>query len=193
MTTTLIIDGHPNPNSLCAALARSYAAGAADATLIALRELDFDPSLRYGYTKRMESEPDLVRAREEIKAAKHIVVVTPVWWGGVPSLLQGFFERALLPGEDFTYSKKGLQLPIGLLKGRSARMIVTCDTPKYLLPLMPTAKLTQISKGTLGFCGLKPVKVTRLCSVKTSTPQQRADWLTQMRELAAKETAELMG
>lgn len=185
MSRTLVIDGHPNPDSFCAALARACTEGATDAKLIALRDLDFDLNMRYRYSKKMEIEPDLANARQAIQEAQHLVVVTPVWWGSVLALLKGFFDRALLPGQDYTYSDRGL--PVGLLNGLSARLLVTCDTPRFLFPLMPYAKLDSVSKGTLKFCGFKPVKVSRFTPVKTSTKEKREQWLQSVRDLASQE------
>lgn len=50
MSSTLVLDAHPNPGSLCAALAERYAGAHPDARLLRLRDLDFDPHLRHGYT-----------------------------------------------------------------------------------------------------------------------------------------------
>ena len=60
MPSALIIDGHPDARSLTAELARRYAAAHGDARILALRDLEFDPSLRFGYRQRMELEPDLI-------------------------------------------------------------------------------------------------------------------------------------
>lgn len=187
MSTTLVIDGHPNPNSFCAALARAYVEGNADARLLALRDLDFDVHLRHGYTRRMEMEPDLADAREAIRAAKHLVVVTPVWWRSVPALLKGFFDRALLPKQDYRYTKRGV--PVGLLTGRSARLIVTADTPLPLQRFMAGSRLTSVAKGVLAFCGFKPVRVTRFAPVGRASGQRRDAWLEKVRELGARDAA----
>ncbi len=189
--TTLVIDGHPNPDSLCAALARSYVAGDPRARLLPVRELDFDLHMRLGYTGRMPIEPDLADARQAIRGARHIVVVTPVWWRSTPALLKGFLDRALLPGEDFRYGDNGR--PEGLLAGRSARVIVTADTPQWMQSLLPDTRLRSLSQGTLAFCGLKPVAHTRFASVNKSTPEQRQRWLREVEQLAAREAARLAG
>lgn len=175
MSATLVIDGHPNPDSLCASLARSYTAGNLHARLLAVRDLDFDPHMRYGYTKRMPIEPDLADARAAIREARHLVVVTPVWWRSTPALLKGFLDRALSPKEDFRYDAKGM--PEGLLKGRSARVVITSDTPLWMQRLLPDTRLRSLTHGTIGFCGFDPVKVTRFTAVNKSTAEQRAGWL----------------
>ena len=101
--SALVIDAHPNPDSLISALAAAYASAHDDARLLALRDLEFDVHMRYGYTKRMQIEPDLADARQAIRDADHIVIATPVWWRSVPALLKGGLDRALLPQEDYRY------------------------------------------------------------------------------------------
>ena len=104
MKKTLIIQGHPDSESYCRALANAYKVGAlsagAEVQEIIVSELKFNPSLEFGYRKRTELEPDLLAAQEKIKWAEHLVIVYPLWWGGVPALLKGFlighFYRDLL-------------------------------------------------------------------------------------------------
>lgn len=186
MSTTLVIDGHPNPDSLCAALARSYADASPDARLIAVRDLEFDRDLRYGYTKRIPVEPDLADARAAIHAARHIVVVTPVWWRSVPAVLKAFLDRALLPQDEYRYTSVGL--PVGLLQGRTARAIITADTPTVLGPFMPGTRLASFTRGTLAVCGLA-VRTTRFGYVSHSTPERRAGWIAKVADLARRDAA----
>lgn len=182
MSAILVIDGHPNPDSLCAAIARTYAENSTDARLVAVRDLAFDVHMRHGYTRRMPIEPDLADARDAIRDARHLVVVTPVWWRSTPAVLKGFLDRALLPQEDYRYTKRGL--PEGLLGGRSARVFITSDTPHFLQPVMPDTRLRSLTRGTLAFCGFSPVRATRFAPVKGSTAQQRAGWLETVGQVA---------
>lgn len=183
MTSTLVIDGHPNPDSLCAAMARAYTDAHGDARLLVLRELDLDLHMRHGYTQRMPIEPDLADARQAIRDAAHVVVVTPVWWRSVPALLKGFLDRALLPKEDYRYRDNGL--PEGLLSGRTGRVIATTDTPPLLSWVMPDTRLRALRNGTLKFCGISPLQFDLYGAVRTSTPQQRAVWLEKVAASAA--------
>lgn len=185
MADVLIIDGHPDPGSLCAALALSHAeglrAGGASAEVLALRAMAFDPILRVGYHEHQTLEPDLQRAQLLIAQARRIVVVVPVWWGSMPALLKGFLDRTLERGWAFRYSPKGM--PEGLLAGRSARVIMTTDSPGWYLRFIqgdPTAR--SLVRSTLKFCGLKPVDMTRIGPVHTSRPEQRQRWLARVSE-----------
>ena len=130
----LILLGHPDRDSLCGALAHSYATAAGVAghrvRLIALGELDFDPVLHHGYHQVQPLEPGLEDAAEAIRACDHLVLVYPTWWGGMPALLKGFFDRVLLPGFAFRYRRDSPWWD-RLLAGRSARVITPLDTPPW--------------------------------------------------------------
>jgi len=176
----LIIDGHPNPDSFCAALAQKYAdaarqAGAKVETL-SLRDLSFDVILHQGYQAKQALEPDLVKAQAMIKASRHLVIVTPVWWGSMPALLKGFLDRTMERGWAFRYGSNGL--PEGLLAGRSARLIVSTDSPLwYLRWIQGDPTVRSLVRSTLKFCGFKPVALTRIGPVHGSDDKKREQWL----------------
>jgi NAD(P)H dehydrogenase (quinone) len=180
MSKTLVVLGHPNPESLCAAIAEAYALGARDAgaevEVLRVGELDFDPVLRAGYRDEQSLEPDLIRAQEQLLAAAHLCVVTPIWWGSYPAVLKGFIDRTFLPGFAFRYAKPGRQ--VRLLKGRSARLIVTGDSPWFWLKfVVGDSTVAALRNGTLKFSGYAPVKLTRLSPVRGSSDEQRAAWI----------------
>jgi putative NADPH-quinone reductase len=72
----------------------------------------------------------LINAQNDITWAEHLTLVYPIWWGGIPALLKGFFDRVFLPGFAFKY-RKGSPFPDKLLKGRTAHLLVTMDTPPW--------------------------------------------------------------
>lgn len=184
---TLVIDGHPDPHSLGAEIARRYAVAHPGAELLAVRDLAFDPVLRAGYRVRQELEPDLESAWNRLAAATHVVVVTPVWWGSIPALLKGFFDRMLLPRRAYAYKPNGL--PEGLLAGRTGRLLVTTDSPRWYLALGNDTTVRHVARLTMAFCGIRPVRVTRFGPVKTSDASRRESWLATVDRLAAKDAA----
>lgn len=186
----LILLGHPDRDSLCGALAHSYATAAGVAghrvRLIALGELDFDPVLHHGYRQVQPLEPDLEDAAEAIRACDHLVLVYPTWWGGMPALLKGFFDRVLLPGFAFRYRRDSPWWD-RLLAGRSARVITTLDTPPwYYRCIYRDPGIAQVRATILEFCGIRPVRVSRLGVVRNSTPAQRERWLALASELGSR-------
>ena len=188
MAHVLVIDGHPDASSLTAGLAASYLAGAgADAAALTLRDLTFDPDLRGSYREPQLLEPDLVRARELLEWSDHVAVFTPVWWGSVPALLKGFFDRTLERGWAFRYRDNGM--PEGLLAGRTGRLVVTSDSPRWYLPLVGDTTVKQVRGRTMEFCGIKPTRVTRYADVRSRTDEQLAAWVRQAGELGAADAA----
>lgn len=184
MATVLVIDAHPDPSSLTAQLAASYAAGAGDtAVALVLRDLDFDLTLRTGYRTPQDLEPDLARAQELLEWADHVAVFTPVWWGSVPALLKGFFDRTLERGWAFRYKENGM--PEGLLAGRTGRLAVTSDSPRWYLPLVGDTTVKQVRGRTMEFCGIKPTKLTRYADVRNRSEDQLATWIREAADLGA--------
>jgi len=187
MKKILIINGHPNKESFCFALARAYKTGAlaagAEVEEITIADLRFNPNLQFGYRKRTELEPDLLDAWEKIKRAEHLVWVHPVWWGGFPAIMKGFIDRLFLPGFAFQYRENSVWWD-KFLTGRSARIITTLDQPGwYYRWVYGRPSVNQLRKTILEFCGIKPVKVTYLEFVKKSGEQQRERWLSQVEKL----------
>jgi NAD(P)H dehydrogenase (quinone) len=190
MKKILIINGHPDKESLCFALAESYKKGAeltgADCKLINLVDLDFNPILTFGYRKVSELEPDLLQAQKEILNAEHLVFVYPNWWGTYPALLKGFFDRVFLPNFAFKY-RENSPLWDGLLKGKSARLIVTMDTPKwYYWLIFRSPGHNSMKKGILGFCGIKPIRITSFAPIKSSDDKTRKQWIEEVEKLGEK-------
>ena len=177
----LAILGHPSADSLCGLLAGAYAESASAAghevRLLPLGALAFDPVLHEGYNRVQELEPDLADAQAAIAWAEHIAFIYPIWWGSVPALLKGFLDRVFLPGFAFKY-RAGALFPDKLLKGRSAHMLVTMDTPPwYFRWVYRMPGLRQMRVNTLEFCGIAPVRTLALGPVIGSSPDKRETWV----------------
>lgn len=192
MKKILIINAHPlKDNSFCAALAQTYKAGVeksgATCKLVNLIDLDFDPILRFGYKKRMEMEPDLIQIQQDIKDADHLVLVYPNWWATYPAQLKGLFDRAFVPGFAFNY-RENSPMWDKLLTGKSARMIVTMDTPGWYYSLFyKNAGHHAVKFGVLEFSGYKPVKISSFSPIKSSTEAKRKKWLAEVEKLGEKQ------
>lgn len=183
----VILLGHPDRDSLCGALAARYQHAALAAghqvQLFALGEIDFDPILRHGYRQIQPLEPGLEQINAAIAACQHLLLVYPTWWGGMPALLKGFFDRAFLPGVAFRYRADSVWWD-RLLAGRSARVITTLDTPPWYyrwVYRMPGHQ--QIRRTILDFCGIRPVKISGFGPVRSASEAQREAWLQQAEQL----------
>lgn len=183
----LLINGHPDKESYNYALATSYVKGAknsgAEVQEINICELTFNPNLQFGYRKRTELEPDLIKAQESIKWADHIVWVYPVWWGSVPALMKGFLDRVLLPGFAFQKRENSVWWD-KYLTGKTSRIICTMDQPTwYYRWINGRPSHIAMKKLTMNFIGIKKVQITSIGPIRLSKDEFRNKWLTKVEKL----------
>jgi 1,4-dihydroxy-2-naphthoate octaprenyltransferase len=176
----LIIVGHPRKASFCGALARAYRKGAAQAGVelreLWLADLRFERDIHSYDPDVQPVEKDMRRAQELIAWADHLVFVYPTWWGTMPGLLKAFLDRVLAPGFAFEDLPNGGWRP--LLKGKSADLITTMDTPGWVYRWIYRAPgHNAMKRASLGFCGIDTTRVLRFGPIKDSSPQQRQAWL----------------
>jgi NAD(P)H dehydrogenase (quinone) len=191
MKKVLVINGHPDKESFCYALAERYKKGAdasgAECKLVHLIDLKFNPILTFGYRKISELEPDLLNMQQEITAADHLVFVYPNWWSTLPALLKGFIDRVFVPTFAFKY-RPNSPFWDKLLKGKTARLIVTMDTPQWYYWLInKNAGHNAMKVGILEFSGIKPVKISSFAIIKSSTATKRNKWLDDVETLGEKQ------
>ena len=191
MKKIVIINGHPNKDSFSFGIAEAYKNGAlrsgAEVREITIADLHFNPNLQFGYQKRMELEPDLIKAWKKIQWADHLIWIHPVWWGGLPAITKGFIDRLFLPGFAFKYRENSVWWD-KLLKGKTAHIITTLDQPGlYYRFFFGRPSVNQLKKSVLEFCGIKPVKVTYIGIVKTSDEKLRKKWLEKTELLGRKQ------
>lgn len=181
MKKILIILGHPHEESFCSGLADAYAKGAVSAGhevhRINLGELEFDPVLHKGYHEMQELEPCLLDAQDKMRRADHIVFIYPNWWALMPAVMKGFIDRIFMPGFAFQYDGKS-SMPKKLLKGKTARLLVTMDTPPwYYRFYLKSPGHNVMKRSLLGFCGIKTSGVTVYTVMKDSDEARRKKWL----------------
>ncbi|MBO9399714.1 NAD(P)H-dependent oxidoreductase [Shimia sp. R9_1] len=188
-----ILNGHPAKASLTGAVAQSYATAAKTAghevRLTNLHDLEFDPDYGFGgYVNQKPLEADLETLLQDIEWAEHVVVATPMWWGGLPAKLKGVFDRAFLPGRTFdTRNTTKLGLPAPLLTGRTGRVLLLSDTPGWFFRLFyRNALIVQIQQQILEFVGIKPVKVTQFTGASHPKAGVADKWIKRAAKIGAK-------
>ena len=176
-----VLLAHPDKDSFNGHLADAYCEGARakghEVRIQRLGEMSFDPILWKAHKVIQPLEPDLVEAQQNISWCERWVIVYPIWWGSIPALFKGFVDRVLYEGFAYRYHEKD---PFWdkLLKGRSAHLITTCDAPSiWVWWQYRNSDLNTVKRATLGFCGIAPVKVTRLDRVKYSDAKKREKWV----------------
>lgn len=182
----VLLNGHPAPTSLSGALADAYETAAIAAGHVVhrhdLHAMQFNDDFgQSSFRGAKKLEPDLDAFMRDLHDAAHVVLVTPMWWGGLPARTKGLFDRAFLPGTAFDPRQKKLGLPTPLLAGRSARLILTSDTPGWAFSLLyRSAVKHQVKNQIFGYVGIAPTTFTHFSPVEHSTPAIRQGWLDEV-------------
>ncbi len=97
--------------------------------------------------------PEVLAYQKMLSGAEHIVIIHPVWWGGMPAILKGFFDRVLTPGFGYQYENGR---PKKLFSEKKAVVFITTGGPAwYSLVLQEARAQRNISRDILGFLGIK--------------------------------------
>ena len=162
----LVFVGHPDKKSLSFALADAYEYGARQAghevERINVGELTFDPILRGGYKGKQPLEEDLVKFQNTLAWSDHVAMFYPYWWGDMPALMRGIFDRAFLPGYAFKYT--GPYQWKRLLRGRSAGLYPVCGSHPWLLRLFGFGPGKTLRRSILHFSGFAPIRTYAIWS-----------------------------
>lgn len=186
----LVIIGTPLPDTLTHALAESYAASArARGAQVRTIDLAHDPipdhprtrdqlrAPRAGRTDDLPLDPEVARYLEDLFWADHIAIFHPQWWGTVPAALKAFIDRVFLSNATFRYRERSA-LSDRLLAGRTARIVMTMDSPRFWNRLVYRgAAEASLSRATLGYCGVRTVGITRFTPVRFSDDAARRGWI----------------
>ena len=190
MKRIFILNGHPAEHSLSRTLVDAYADAARQAghevRITHLHDLHFDGDFEWvNFEHPKPLEPALEQWLRDLSWSEHFMMSTPMWWGGLPAKLKGLFDRTLLPGRTFDTRKKTLLgLPTPMLTGRSARVVLTSDTPGWFMRLAyKNALLWQVRRQILEFVGLKPTRLTHLGPASEAKPEQVQRWVKQIQQL----------
>jgi putative NADPH-quinone reductase len=179
-----ILQGHPHsdPAHFCRALADAYAEGAIEGghtvTRFDIGAMDI-PFLRDPKDFATPAPEPVLQVQQAILQADHLVVVYPLWLGTMPALVKAFFEH--FARANFAIEENAKGWPRQMLKGRSARVIVTMGMPAAAYRLMFGAHgVKGFETGILGMAGIGPIHETLIGGVEDE--KHRAEWLRKVRD-----------
>ena len=122
--------------------------------------------------------------RQKIANADHLVIAFPLWMGGMPAKLKAFFEQAARAEFFLKTGESDHEWPERMMKGKSARIIVTMGMPDLVYRFgMDAGALKALERGVLGLSGFKPMHHTIIGGVGALTPSKVESWFEFMKEI----------
>lgn len=159
MQKTLIIYAHPHKNGFCGKILSETITQLQDENaqfdVIDLYAINYDPVLKAeehytsgGYVVSEQNK----KFQDMIMDAKNLIFIYPVWWQNMPAILKGFCDRVFTSRYAFRYEGK---IPIGLLKGRKAAVIISTGAPRIITFFYTGDRAIKVlTKDLLQFCGI---------------------------------------
>ncbi len=176
----LVLAPNPKKGSFTFNLAEAYARSAEkehEVQLLDLSDMEFNLDLSGGYAMQHTMEESLKLFQDSLAWCDHFVVFTPVWWGSLPAKFKGLIDRTFLPDFAFKY-ENGSLIPKKLLQEKTARIVMTMDTPPWYFFVVEAAPaLRQLKDATLKLVGFGKVKSKMTGPIINSTKESRVEWL----------------
>jgi putative NADPH-quinone reductase len=111
------------------------------------------------------------------------VIIYPLWLGTMPAVVKAFFEQLSRNSFAIAADAKG-GWPRQMLKGRSARVIVTMGMPAAAYKLIFGAHgVRGFESSILGMAGIKPIRETLIGGVGALSREKAEALLARMRRL----------
>jgi NAD(P)H dehydrogenase (quinone) len=195
----LIILAHPYDQSFTAKIAEVYREGAQEAGhTVELLDL-YKTKLQLGFLKPETNEeykanqPIRLKLQEKLAGADELVFIHPLWWGGPPAILKNFLDQTLTPGFAYKHTNGKRLLPSRLnvvperlLKGRRARLIITCDGQWWTNALRLMPHLGTWYFYIFQFTGMRMRSFHLFDYMRFRSDMQRSRWLAKVRAIASK-------
>ena len=187
-----IIQGHPDPRvgRFCRALGDAYATGAREGghevRTIDVARIAF-PILRTKEEFESGTPVDWIRDAQQTMAwADHLLICYPLWLGTLPALLKAFLEQTFRNGFAMQTGQGG-RMWKKLLKGKSARIVVTMGMPAFFYRWwFGSHGLKSFERGILAFAGIGPIRENLIGLIDGRSNQSRGRWIARIQALGRK-------
>ncbi len=161
---TLIVTAHPSSKGFTHEIAAAYARGrTTQGHTVEILDL-YKTDLKQGFLtfeNFREYDHDVETRKviqQKLMDAGEVVFIHPLWWMGPPAILKNFLDNNLTARFAFRYIDGKL---VGLMKGRDARVFITCDGNFWLYFMMALPFWSIWYFAILRYCGfnVKSLKV----------------------------------
>jgi putative NADPH-quinone reductase len=193
---TLIVFNHPHEGSYCTSILhaaeKGLKTGGHPCRIINLDKDGFDPVMRSKDLKAfamagkdmddalLEVDPLVMKYKENLEWAEHLVMIFPIWWMTSPAMTKGFIDKVIFPAVAYNMVKGRL---VSRLPVRKVTVITTMNTPSDIYKEMFDNSIEgSMIKGTFRQIGIEDVGWISLNGVKQADQEQRIEWLIQVYE-----------
>ncbi|OIP54444.1 hypothetical protein AUK10_00840 [Candidatus Gracilibacteria bacterium CG2_30_37_12] len=158
---TLIITAHPSQKNFTNTLAETYAKNSEEqgrqVEILNLYTTDLKQDfLRFENIRDMGNDEVTKKMQQKIDWAEELVFIFPVWWADAPAILKNWIDCNFGAGFAFTYENGK---PVGLLRGKTARIFATSGAPGFVYSLFPVNYHILWGSMRLKFCGIKTTSI----------------------------------
>lgn len=191
---SLIIYAHPYNGSFCHAVKEkvleTLKEEGKEYSIIDLYADKFDPVMSGEdlklYSKGGTTDKNVEKYLDILGETDSLFVIFPVWWGVMPAILKGFFDKVFLPKKAYVPMKSGLLKP-KFPQIKKTVIFNTLGGPKFYhnwILMFPVKKV--VANTTLKLIGAKKIKIVQFDSMKKSTDKKRATWLENVKKSVKK-------
>jgi putative NADPH-quinone reductase len=181
-----VLIGHQHPGSFCHAIAATAVeelrAAGHEVVYHDLYAERFDPILPHEEIPADATlDPVVAQHCREVQAADGYVIVHPNWWAMPPAILKGWLDRVFRQGVVYRFTAAGVEK---LLSGKRAVVLTTSNTPREDELRLYGDPLENLWKNCVfNLVGVTDFVRRNFESIILSTPDQRAAWLAEVREI----------
>ena len=176
----LIITAHPATYGFTHKIALEYKKGAEEGEkeveIIDLYKEEFRQDFfSFEDLKNIPHDNKRRMIQEKISGANELVFVFPMWWWSAPAIMKNFIDTNILSGFAYRFQKSGI--PLGLLKGKTAKLFVTSDGPWifYFLFGFPVRRIWKY--GIFMTCGIKLKSFTLFSGMRGKNKEAKENLL----------------
>lgn len=129
------------------------------------------------YNKGYTSDKLILKYQEMIRNTTEIIFIFPIWWGTMPAILKGFFDKVMLLNFAFNYENGWTPL-LNINKGA----VIT--TSEGTTDLFKENIETGMIKMMLGGIGITNVKWYNCDAITSSTRDAKIDFLEIIKQVS---------
>ena len=185
----LIITAHPSPKGFTHKISLAYKKGVESVghivEILHLYDHENQSFLSFEDAKAIPPSDQSQKMQDKIVKADELVFVYPIWWMGPPAILKNFIDNNFTSGFAYKYVKfpilKGR--PVGLLKGKKARVFVTTDGAKWMYRLILTPFKLNFKYFFLLFCGIRTRSFIIFGRMLFRSEEKKQKWLEKVENL----------